>query len=252
VPAAASDVDPQNTEALWLKLWPSGCRRGTTGGQTTGGNAVGDHDRWPSPASAFNALGADYEKAFGGSEQHDASLQWLLSQLRPHSRILDVGSGTGKPTAATFVAAGHDVLGIDVSPVMVALAARQVPGATFRCADSREVALDEEAFDAVCSYFSLMHMSRQEQADLVRRLARALRPGGSAVLATIPRDVEDATDVFMGQVVRESSFAAEDFIALARGAGLTVLATHDVVFTPAHPDMSSQPQLFLYCQRREA
>jgi SAM-dependent methyltransferase len=213
---------------------------------------VDTYDCWPSAADVFDALGAEYENAFGGSEPHLASLKWLLAQLRPGSRILDAGSGTGKPTASTLVAAGHNVLGIDISPVMVELATRQVAGGTFRCADIRDVALDENSFDAVCSYFALLHMPRRDQADLVRRLTRASRPGGSMVLATVPGDVEDATDIFMGQVVREASFAAEDFIALACAAGLTVVATHSVMFTPAHPDSGPQPQLFLYCRREGA
>jgi SAM-dependent methyltransferase len=212
---------------------------------------VDDNERWPSAAGVFDALGVTYENAFGESEPHRASLEWLLAQLQPGSQVLDVGSGTGKPTAAALVAAGHDVLGIDVSPVMVELATQQVPAATFRCVDSRDVVLDDRSFDAACVYFSLMQMSRPEQADLVRRLVQALRPGGSMVLATVPGDVADSTDVFMGQVVRESSFAAEDFATLAEASGLAVVAERTVLFTPAHPDFGPQPQIFLYCRRTE-
>ncbi|MCZ9336919.1 class I SAM-dependent methyltransferase, partial [Streptomyces sp. TRM76130] len=104
--------------------------------------------------------------------------------------VLDVGSGTGRPTAETLVRAGHEVLGVDVSPVMAELAARQVPAAAFRCADIHDVPLDDGSFDAVCVYFALLQMGRAEQADLVRRLTQALKPGGHLVLATVPLDVE--------------------------------------------------------------
>ncbi|NEE27640.1 methyltransferase domain-containing protein, partial [Streptomyces sp. SID7982] len=97
-----------------------------------------------SPAAAvFDALGAEYERAFAASAAHRESLERLLTDLAPGSRVLDVGSGTGRPTAQILAEAGHRVLGVDVSPVMAALAARQVPGADFRCADIRDLPLAE-------------------------------------------------------------------------------------------------------------
>ncbi|MBG0850596.1 class I SAM-dependent methyltransferase [Streptomyces spinoverrucosus] len=213
------------------------------------GSIVTDGDHRPPAATAFDAIGAEYEKAFAGSEAHEASLEWLLGRLEPGSRVLDVGSGTGRPTAQRLVEAGHDVLGVDVSPVMVDLAARQVPGAAFRCADIHEMPLPEKSFDAVCVYFSLLQMSREEQSALVRRLAGAVRSGGHLVLATVPLDVADVEAVFMGQPVRVTSFGAEDFAAMASAAGLTVLRQDRTVFTPAHPEAIPEPHLFLYCRR---
>ncbi|MCK1821944.1 class I SAM-dependent methyltransferase [Streptomyces sp. XM83C] len=200
-------------------------------------------------AEVFDALGTEYEKAFAGSAAHRASLEWLLGRLAPGSRVLDVGSGTGRPTAEVLAGAGHRVLGVDVSPVMVDIASRQVPGAEFRCADVRVTPWEEGSFDAVCVYFSLLQMSRAEQAGVLRAVGRAVRPGGSVVLATVPLDVEDVEAVFMGQPVRVTSFAEDGFAALAEAAGLAVLARHSARFTPAHPEAVPEPHLFLYCER---
>lgn len=200
-------------------------------------------------ARVFDALGADYERAFADSSAHRASLTRLVDQLAPHSRVLDVGSGTGRPTARTLADAGHQVLGVDVSPVMVGLASRQVPEASFRCADIRELPLAEESFDAVCVYFSLLQMSREDQTALVHRLAGALRHGGRMVLATVPLDVQDVNAVFMGQHARVSSFAPEAFTALAADAGLSVEWEQNTVFTPSHAGSVPEPHLFLHCLR---
>jgi SAM-dependent methyltransferase len=208
-----------------------------------------DDELRPTATTVFDALGADYERAFAASAAHRASLQRLLSRLAPHSRILDVGSGTGRPTAQSLAHAGHDVLGVDVSPVMVDLAARQVPGAAFQCADIRELALEHESFDAVCVYFSLLQMSRDEQSQLLRRLGRSLRHGGHLVVATVPLDVEDVGAVFMGQKVHVTSFGADEFTSVVTGAGLAVQWEQSSVFTPSHPEAVPEPHLFLHCVR---
>ncbi|WP_200307345.1 class I SAM-dependent methyltransferase [Streptomyces adelaidensis] len=208
-------------------------------------------DQRPPAAVLFDALGPDYEKAFAHAPAHLAALEWLIERLPPAARTLDVGSGTGRPTASALVAAGHSVLGVDISPVMVELATRQVPEAEFRRADIRDLPLEPDSLDGVCVFFSLLQMTRAEQSALTRRLTLALKPGGHLVLATVPADVEGADVVFMGQPVRATSFAEEGFTAMAQAAGLTVLTHHSNVFTPNHPDAAPEPHLFLHCRRDE-
>ncbi|MGY3684382.1 class I SAM-dependent methyltransferase [Streptomyces sp. TE33382] len=229
-----------------------------------------------SAAAAFDALGTEYERAFAGSPAHHDSLRRLTEQLAPGSRILDVGSGTGRPTAQTLADAGHRVLGVDVSPVMTGIAARQVPNAVFRCADIRTLPLDGAetdadagtgtdadagagtgtdagstgaGFDAVCAYFSLLQMPRADQSLLLHRFHQSLKPGGRLVVATVPLDVEDVSGVFMGQPVRVTSFGAEEFTALVKEAGFAVEWQLSTLFTPDHPAGEPEPHLFLHCRR---
>ncbi|MFI1356337.1 class I SAM-dependent methyltransferase [Streptomyces sp. NPDC020898] len=212
---------------------------------------VTHEDQRPPAAVLFDALGPDYEKAFAHAPAHLSALEWLIERLPSAARTLDVGSGTGRPTAAALVGAGHSVLGVDISPVMVELAVRQVPEAEFHCVDIRELPLEADSFDGVCVFFSLLQMARAEQSALMRRLTLALRPGGHLVLATVPVDAEDVEFVFMGQPVRATSFAEEDFVGMVEAAGLTVLDRNSSLFTPDHPTAEPEPHLFLHCRRDE-
>ncbi|MFE6764902.1 bifunctional 2-polyprenyl-6-hydroxyphenol methylase/3-demethylubiquinol 3-O-methyltransferase UbiG [Streptomyces sp. 2131.1] len=201
-------------------------------------------------AAVFDALGTVYEEAFAGSAAHRASLDRLLAVLPEHGRVLDIGSGTGRPTAQTLVDAGHEVLGVDVSPVMVDIASRQVPAAEFRCADIRTLALEDGAFDAVCMYFALLQMSRSEQGDVLRLAARVLRPEGHLAVATVPLDVEGVGGTFMGQPVEVTSFGEDAFTALVEEAGFSVLSRTSTMFVPAVPAAVPEPQMFLLARRR--
>src|SRR5215469_14060460 len=61
----------------------------------------------------------------------------LLESLRARGitsgLVVDLGCGSGI-WAQALVAAGYDVLGIDISPAMIRLARRKAPGAKFRTA----------------------------------------------------------------------------------------------------------------------
>jgi 2-polyprenyl-3-methyl-5-hydroxy-6-metoxy-1,4-benzoquinol methylase len=60
-----------------------------------------------------------YEDAYGDIPEQAESLNWLISQLPLRSKILDIGSGTGKPTADALASAGYAVHGIDILEGMI-------------------------------------------------------------------------------------------------------------------------------------
>src|SRR3954453_12586023 len=86
-------------------------------------------------AASFDRIGARYDEAFPHKEGQLAAGEWLINRMPPGSRVLDVGCGTGLPTARQLADAGFDVTGIDSSEGMLQLAGRDVPTATFRRLD---------------------------------------------------------------------------------------------------------------------
>lgn len=82
-----------------------------------------------SAADVFDEVGARYEEVFGRVPGQLAALDWLTARLAPGARVLDVGSGTGRPAAEALARAGCAVTGIDVSAHMVDLARSRVPQA---------------------------------------------------------------------------------------------------------------------------
>jgi ubiquinone/menaquinone biosynthesis C-methylase UbiE len=106
-------------------------------------------------------------------------LEELSTLISPGGRILDLGCGNGIPAARWLAAHGHDVTGIDISPVQIARARRLVPNATFQCADITRVAFPDNSFDAIVSFFAIIHIPVEEQPALLENVQRWLVPGGT-------------------------------------------------------------------------
>jgi SAM-dependent methyltransferase len=102
-------------------------------------------------------------------------LSGFLERLKPRSRILELGCGSGRDSEA-MIAAGHDVDPTDGSPEIAAEAARRLqrPVRVLRFDELAAV----EAFDAVWANACLLHVPREVLPEVLRRVYGALKPGG--------------------------------------------------------------------------
>jgi SAM-dependent methyltransferase len=110
------------------------------------------------------------------------------ARLTPGERVLDLGTGTGAVAerAAEAVGPGGHVVGVDISPQMLALARARVAARGFAHVTMREgraeaIPADDDSFDVVLASLSLMYAIDRGAA--AREMARVLRPGGRVVAA---------------------------------------------------------------------
>ena len=110
------------------------------------------------------------------------------------ARVLDLGTGTGE-TAKRVLAhhPGAQLVGVDVSAEMLEHARRALPGAQL-IVRRLEEPLPDGPFDLVVSALAIHHVDGQGKADLFRRVAAVLRPGGRFVFAdvVVPDDPAEA------------------------------------------------------------
>jgi 2-polyprenyl-3-methyl-5-hydroxy-6-metoxy-1,4-benzoquinol methylase len=98
------------------------------------------------------------------------------------SRILDAGCGPGR--VGSFLArAGHEVVGVDVDPVLIAAAQEDHPVATWLVGDLAELDLPArgitESFDGVvCAGNVMPFLAPSTRPEVLGRLAAHLRPKG--------------------------------------------------------------------------
>ena len=104
-----------------------------------------------------------------------ARMTRFLAQLAPGAKILELGCGAGGDSAE-MLARGFDVRATDGSPELAGIAAKRLrrPVETLLFGDLREV----EAYDAVWANACLLHVPREQLANILRLIWRALKPGG--------------------------------------------------------------------------
>lgn len=100
----------------------------------------------------------------------------------PLGVALDAACGTGR--YAQFLAErGHQVIGVDGSPEMLARARARVPEGTFLLGDLNRLPLADGAVDLVVCTLALTHV--RDLGPVIAEFARVLRPGGHLVTSDI-------------------------------------------------------------------
>lgn len=199
-------------------------------------------------AAAFDHIGERYDDAFPHKDGQIAVAQWLIGRLPPDARVLDVGCGTGLPTARQLVAAGADVTGIDISPVMLSLARANVPEAAFLLVDATEMDVALGLFDAVVAFFSLLMLPRSEIPAALAALRGVLRPGGWLVLSMVEADLDDVPISFLGVSVHVTGYFEERLHRVVSEAGFRIVVQETVRYAPVDRYAPPEIQLFLVCQ----
>lgn len=151
----------------------------------------------------------------------------LIARLPAHPVALDLGCGAGVPCTALLAGRG-DVTGVDLSGNQLNLARQKVPGARFIKADMTSLELPPASFDAVTALYSIAHVPRGQHADLFRRIATWLRPGGY-FLASLGCGTDDGTvEYWLGAPMFFSSHDGQTNRRLLAEAGLAILADERV------------------------
>ena len=118
---------------------------------------------------------------------HDSYDRYHRDQFLPlvppaGRRTLDVGCGEGRLTRH-LASLGHRIVGIDVSPTLVAAARELAPDMELHVADAAALPFDDASFDQVVSFMCLHDVD--DLGGAVREMARVLEPGGVACLAIV-------------------------------------------------------------------
>ncbi|MGW5052982.1 class I SAM-dependent DNA methyltransferase [Actinokineospora sp. NPDC004072] len=176
---------------------------------------------------AFDLIGRRYDESFVERDTQIGEVAWLIEQLRPGARVLDLGCGSGLPTARQLVDAGMSVVAVDESPVMLELAHEQAPGADYRLGDLRDVS-DLGAFDAAVAFFALLMLPKADIEATLRALRNQLTGPGLLLISMVQGDFDTFPVNFLGAPTTVSAYPPEALRQVVEDAGFTVDRLHAV------------------------
>ncbi|WP_327001687.1 methyltransferase domain-containing protein [Dactylosporangium sp. NBC_01737] len=192
------------TVVVWLRTAPPAAGNGADGGGDRSGGAhvvvdlhdpdwpvirhvdaaLTDRDRWYLAESRafFAARAATWDARFGHDQAAYAAAV-TESGLPIGGTVLDAGCGTGRvlPALRAAVGATGTVVGLDVTPQMLAVARTPAAAAAagLLLADARRLPFAAAAVDAIFAAGLIMHLPDINAG--LRELARVTRPGGRLV-----------------------------------------------------------------------
>lgn len=100
----------------------------------------------------------------------------------PDGRTLDLGCGEGR-LSRDLAKLGHEVVGVDASPTMIAAAREATPEMELYLADAAGLPFPDGSFGLVLAFMSLQDVD--DLAGAVGEAARVLRAGGRLCLAIV-------------------------------------------------------------------
>jgi len=109
-------------------------------------------------------------------------LDRFAERVRDLGPVCDLGCGPGQ-IARHLHERGLEVLGIDLSPAMVAQARRLNPGLRFEVGTMLALDLGDEQLGGVAAFYSIVNVPREDQPTAFAEIWRVLRPAGLLLVA---------------------------------------------------------------------
>lgn len=166
--------------------------------------------------ASYDAVAAEYAQHLSDELSYkplDRALLAMVVESAAGRPIADLGCGPGH-VAAWLAEHGAQAVGIDFSPGMVAIAARDHPVAKFRVGDLRDLPASDAEFGAVLALYSLIHLAPDELSAAASELYRVVAPGGLVLVAFhLGEEVRHVTDWWGHGVDLEFRFLETDAVS---------------------------------------
>lgn len=165
--------------------------------------------------------------------REEGTLRRIREAVGRPGRLLDVACGPGI-VAEALVGTAQEIVGVDATPEMVALARERLrkagaPNASFREGTAEALPFPDGSFDAVVTRLSLHHLPHVPAA--LGEMRRVLKSGGRLVVVDVvsPGDTADAALHNALEKLRDPThvrmLGPDEIPALLRAAGLAPMDT---------------------------
>ncbi len=203
--------------------------------------------------AAYDRVAEDYAARFAGELRDKPLDRGLLDafaqQLPGPEPVADLGCGPGQVTRY-LADRGVPALGVDLSPAMVALARRLVPGVEFRQGSLLELPAGDGEWAGITAFYAIIHLPPGTLPTALAEFHRALRGDGLVLLAFHVGEERITLDEWLGhQVSLDFQLLSPAAVEGAlEAAGFTVAAT--LVRAP-YPSEHPTRRAYVLARRRD-
>jgi ubiquinone/menaquinone biosynthesis C-methylase UbiE len=153
---------------------------------------------------------------------HRKELKEFAVLLPKNANVLDVGCGAGVPVTKFLIESGFDVTGIDFSENMLRLAETNVPKARFIKKDMTRLDFEDNSFDGLTAFYSIIHVLREKHFSLLQSFHRMLKPEGIMLICMGPDEWEGVNE-YQGTEMFWSHYTPEKSLQLVKDAGFQII-----------------------------
>lgn len=183
--------------------------------------------------AGYNRIASEYSAVRKEDSEDVLLLRQLVDRLPKSAIVLDAGCGSGYPVTK-FLDQFFDVTGIDFSRTQLRLARQNVTRVNLVCADIAKLPFRGNTFDAISSYYAIIHIPRNEHARVLAGFLKILRPGGLALLCTGAGDLPLDTSSYHGAPMFWSHYGRETNLEMIRDTGFHILWSK-IIIDPTDP-----------------
>lgn len=205
---------------------------------------------WPDIAAAYDTVAEDYAATYDDEltrKPFDRDLLDRFAGVTGPGPVWDVGCGPGH-VGDHLAKRGVTVTGLDLSGRTLAIARRLRPGLTFVQGDMLALPVREDCLAGIVAFYSLIHLPRGSVPAALAGMRRALRPGGSALIAVHVGEGEAHSAEWFGHQVSVTAtfFGEKELPEMVSGAGLQVT---DVAARPPYDFEYQTRRLYVHAER---
>lgn len=163
------------------------------------------HDRTKHSVDTYNKIAQIYQDKFMDMDLYNETYNRFCSRVsKQGASIFEVGCGPGNITRYLLnKRPDFKMEATDLAPNMLALAEKNVPGASFRLMDCRDIGSLPGMYDGIVCGFAMPYLSKEACVQFIRDSALKLNSGGILYCSVI----EDAYENSRMQVSSNGEFS---------------------------------------------
>ena len=177
---------------------------------------------------AYNLAAQRYHLLFNNEmneKEYDRKLlNDFAARFNKDSLVCDAGCGPSAHIGRYLFDKGIKVIGVDISEKCIEIAKLYNPDMKFECADFSDLPFDDNSFDGVISYYSIINTPKIYVNKIFTEFRRVLKTNGYLLVAVKEGTTEGYNDELLGIKTKNyfSLFTKDEIISYFKESGFTL------------------------------